>query len=65
MTVHGPDAIVLAPGHAITRSGVDAKKKELDGLPMRGVLGKVDYIRSITIKASGRVDGRLFDSTRF
>ena len=63
MTVHGPDAIVLAPGHAITRSGVDAKKKELDGLPMRGVLGKVDYIRSITIKASGKVDGRLFDST--
>ena len=63
MTVHVPDAIVLAPGHTITRSGVDAKKKELNDLPMRGVLDKVDYIRSITIKAVGKLDGRLFDNT--
>ena len=63
MTVHGPDAIVLAPGHAITRSGVDAKEKELDGLPLRGVLKKVGDIRSNTTEVAGTLDDGHFGNT--
>ena len=63
MTVHGSDAIVLAPGHAITRSGVRAKEKVLDGLSMEGVLDKVYYIRSRTIGITETLDRSLFGNT--
>ena len=63
MTAHGSDAIALAPGHAITRSGVRAKEKELNDLPLRGVLKKVDDIRSSTIEITRTFDEGLFGNT--
>lgn len=63
MTAHGSDAIALAPGHAITRSGVRAKEKELNDLPLRGVLKKVDDIRSSTIGITETLDESLFGNT--
>lgn len=38
MTMREPDEIVLAPGHAITRSGRRAKQKVLEEIPMCDVL---------------------------
>ena len=48
MTVREPDAIVLAPGHSITRSGVRAKQKVLKGASLSDVLNIVEDIGSGT-----------------
>ena len=63
MTAHGSDLIALAPGHTITRSGVWAKEKELDGLPLSGVLDKVESIYSRTDDITRVPDREFFGST--
>ena len=63
MTAHKPDAIVLAPGHAITRDGVRAKQKELEYLPLGRVLGKVEGIYTGASRIIGELDGELLGGT--
>lgn len=62
MTLRGPDAIVLAPGHAITRSGRSAKKKALDSIPMCDVLRKAEAVHASSNKIVGELDKGFFGS---
>ena len=60
MTLRGPDEIVLAPGHAITRSGRRAKEKALDGIPMCDVLRKAEAVYASSNKIIGELDKGFF-----
>lgn len=62
MMVPDPDAIVLAPGHTITRAGVHAKQKELDSIPLSDVLDKVAGIYSSAEKIIGAFTEGSFGS---
>lgn len=63
MTAHEPDAIVLAPGHAITRSGVRAKQKETEGLPLGRVPGKAEGIYTGASRIIEELNEELLGST--
>ena len=63
MTARKPDAIVLAPGRAITRGGVRAKQKEPEGLPLGRVPGKAEGIYAGASRIIGEIDEELLGST--
>lgn len=62
MTMREPDEIVLAPGHAITRSGRRAKQKALEEIPMCDVLRKAESVHTSSNKIIGEVDKEFFGS---
>lgn len=63
VTAHAPDAIVLAPGHEITQSGIQAKEKEFEGVSLSDVLVKAGGVHSGTIEAIRDLDKIFFGST--
>ena len=62
-TAHEPGAIVLAPGHAITRGGVRAKQKETGGPSLGRVQGKAEGIYTGANRIIGELDGEILGGT--